>query len=82
MTIEPLVDHRGNTIKIGDKVAYILSGEIAVGYVKELTPAIKEDWKYLKHASIKIEPLYPAQKTGHLSNVTSPKNVLVLFEKP
>jgi hypothetical protein len=78
---EPLVDNRGTTIKVGDKVAYNLSGEVAVGYVKSCTPAIKNGWQYIKHASIKVEQLYPAQKTSHLSSVRNPKNVLVLFEK-
>ena len=77
---EPLIDNRGNLIAPGKKVAYNLSGEIAIGIVESATPAILIGYSYHKRASIKINVLHPAKMTGKTSIVKCPRNVMVIFE--
>lgn len=80
---EPLIDNRGTTIQPGCKVAYNLSGEIAIGIVESATAAEKKPngWGYIRRASIKVKILFPEVSAGEISNVRSPKNVMVIFEK-
>ena len=77
---EELVDNRGTTITVGCRVAYNLSGEIGLGTVESATPAIKDGWKYIRRATIKIGVEYPQKLAGHISVVKNPKNVMVIFE--
>lgn len=78
---EPLIDNRGNTIEPGLRVAYNLSGQIAMGVVESATPAEKTDsgWRYIRRASIKVKAEYPEAIAGKISNVRDPKNVMVIF---
>lgn len=78
---EPLTDNRGTTIEVGSRVAYNLSGEIGIGVVQSAIAAVKDDWKYVKRASIKVMVEYPVKLAGHISTVKDPKNVMVIFEK-
>lgn len=78
MNPENPVDHRGTTINIGDYVCYNYSGQIALGIVQSCQPAIKDGWKIIKRAKIKIKMKYP--RSGPISEVRDCKNVMVIFE--
>lgn len=80
MKAEPLVDNRGTTIEVGSRVAYNLSGEIGIGVVESVKAAIKDGWKYVSRASIKVVVEHPVRLVGHVSVVKDPKNVMVIFE--
>lgn len=77
---EPLVDNRGTTIEVGNRVAYNLSGTIGIGVVQSASPAVKDGWQYVKRANIKVLVEHPASLAGHVSTVKDPKNVMVIFE--
>lgn len=77
---EPLIDNRGTTIEVGSRVAYNLSGEIGIGVVESVKAAVKDGWKYISRASIKVRVEHPARLAGHLSAVKDSKNVMVIFE--
>ena len=73
--IEPMVDHRGTKIEIGQKVVYNLSGEAAMGIVESVKPAGE-----FHKGSIKIKVMYPLISVGKISDVRHPKNLMVIFE--
>lgn len=75
---EPLVDNRGTTIEVGSRVCFNLSGQIGVGVVESVRAAVKDGWKYIRRASIKVRQEHPHD--GHVSEVKDPKNVMVIFE--
>ena len=76
-------DNRGTTLEIGQTVCFNLSGEIAIGVIKSLkkTPVVRipDYLSYMKYL-IKVEQVYPNR--GNVSKVTSPRNVMVVFEFP
>ena len=79
---QPLVDHRGTTITVGSRVCFNYSGEIAVGVVESVRPAMVDDqysWKILQAALIKVRQDAPDK--GRVSVVRRPKNVMVINEK-
>jgi len=79
-TTEPLVDNRGTTIEPGCRVAYNYCGQIATGVVESATPAMKDGWRYVKRALIKVKAECPPHMRGQVSKVRDPKNAMVIFE--
>lgn len=73
-----LRDNRGNEVKVGCKVAYNLSGQIGVGYVRDIADGTRHG---RRAPIIKIVPDYPewAAKQGE-SKVRDSLSVLVLAE--
>lgn len=74
---QPLIDNRQNPIAVDCKVCYNLSGEISVGTVISCVNAIADSNNWVvKKAKIKIRNAI----TGKISEVTNPKNVMVIYE--
>ena len=82
----PLVDNRGTPITVGAKVAYNLSGQIAVGEVVTAKPTVWTGLHEGKNCKIEVKLACKmntdglVKKPGKISKVSSPQNVLVLFE--
>lgn len=72
-----MVDNRGTVLYIGAKVAFNLSGEVAHGQITAMKAGGVDGSRY-KKSTIKITRSFP--NNAH-SVVTSPKNVMVLFEE-
>lgn len=77
-----MTDNRGTELRIGQRVAYNLSGELACGEITDLiegTPG-RYDGHYEKWPMIKVKLAHRAAgfPAGHISKVRNPKNVLVL----
>jgi hypothetical protein len=71
-------DNRGTELLIGRKVAYNLSGEIAIGTLINITPTERYGRKgYIYH--VRCETGY---LKGNVSKVTSHKNLMVIYEQP
>lgn len=75
---EPLIDNRGTLIHVGSRVCFNLSGQIAIGKVESVREAVKDDWHYVRRASIKVLQEHP--NAGQVSEVKDPKNVMVVWE--
>jgi hypothetical protein len=73
-----LYDNRGTEVKVGVKVAYNLSGQIGVGYVRDIADGTRHG---RRAPIIKIVPDFPewASKQGE-SKVRDSLSVLVLLE--
>lgn len=73
-----LYDNRGSEVKVGAKVAYNLSGQIGVGYIRDIVDGTRHG---RRAPIIKIVPDFPdwAQKQGE-SKVRDSLSVLVLAE--
>lgn len=73
----PFLDNRGAVIEMGQRVAYNLSGQVALGQVR----SVGVSHRYSRVGPlIKVELLHDAagQHAGHISKVTNEKNLLVL----
>ena len=76
LTEKDLTDNRGNEIKIGSKVAFNHSGELATGTVLDIRAATRYN---------RIEPRFKILRScklykDNISEVTNPKNIMVIFE--
>lgn len=78
----PITDALGAFIKVGQRVAYNLSGNLAIGTVTEVVSKFRSTgyWSYFKgHIKIRYEEgLYNYNKE-HISTVKNPNAVIVLY---
>lgn len=73
-------DNRGTLITVDCRVAYNYSGQIAIGKVQSVRPAVITGLCAGKRASIKVIMEHPKRTTKQVSEVKDPKNVMVIFE--
>lgn len=82
-----MTDNRGTPLKVGDRVAYNISGEVAVGKILRLVQGKYEASGYgwmrcVKKPLIEVQLEHRAagQPAGHISKVRHETNVIVLKE--
>lgn len=79
-----MVDRRGTEIKVGEVVAYNLSGEVAIGEVVSVKDGERNKWGtyiYSKRPIIKVKPDEPWTRLSSdgVSKVRNPYNLVVLL---
>lgn len=75
-------DNRGTELKVGQEVAYNLSGEIAKGEIVDIKVTKTGSTWNPERADIRVRLLHNAcgQHKDHISRVRSEHNVLVIKE--
>lgn len=83
-----LKDARGNELRLWEKVAYNLSGEVHYGEIvgidegerKTVVLSVGSYEKTIKRPLIKVRNLNGATADGHISKIRNERNLLVIYE--
>lgn len=77
-----MIDNRGTELRVGQEVAYNLSGEVAKGEIVDLKVTKTGSKWNPERADIRVRLLHSAcgQCKDHISKVRNERNVLVIKE--